>query len=212
MRLIRDTTGDAVVEATILFPIMIMVFAALVLLSVYLPAQAALQRATQFAATVLATESSDTWLFFDEGSMSYYREYDRRALKNVYADLFTAGNDTYSIGEAIVIDVEGRSISSKAGRLSIEECAIINKTLYKEAVVTATREFPMPVDLSFIGFPGSIAVTATSVAVSANGDEFIRSVDIAGDFTSFIIEKYNLHDIADTIKSFGSRITGLLGW
>ena len=70
---ISDTSGDAVVEATVLFPIMIMIFAALVLLSIYLPARAVLQRATQFAATALANEASDTWLFFDESSMSYYR-------------------------------------------------------------------------------------------------------------------------------------------
>lgn len=43
----RDDRGDAVVEATILFPIIIMIFAGLVLLSMYLPTRANLQRATQ---------------------------------------------------------------------------------------------------------------------------------------------------------------------
>jgi len=212
MSFTKDTNGDTVVEATVLFPVMIMIFAALVLLSVYLPAQAALQRATQHAATALATEGSDTWLFFDEGSMSYYRESDRRRLSNVYVDLFTGSNDAGTKGEAIVINNESRSISSKAGTLTVGECLIINRILYKEAVVTATREFPVPVDLSFIGFPKSISITATSAAVVLNGDEFIRSVDIAADFTSYIIEKYNLHNITETIGSFGNRVTGLLGW
>ena len=40
----------AVVEATILFPIIMMVFAGLVLLSVYLPTRTILQRGTQYAA------------------------------------------------------------------------------------------------------------------------------------------------------------------
>jgi len=212
VRLTEDSNGDAAVEATILFPIMIMIFAALVLLSVYLPARAALQRAAQHTATALATESSDTWLFFDEDSMSYYREYDRKQLKNVYADLFTGSSDISSKGEAIIIDNENRSITSKTGNLIVEECLIINRILYKEVIVTATREFPVPVDLSFIGFPGSISITATSVAVVQNGDEFIRSVDIAGDFAAFIVEKYNLFNITDAINSFGNRVTGLLGW
>ena len=212
MDIIKNTKGDAAVEATILFPVMIMIFAALVLLSVYLPAQAALQRATQHAATVLATENSDTWLFFDEGNMVYFRESNRSRLSNVYVDLFAGSSGVASKGEAVVIGNENRNISSKAGCLIIDECVIVNNILYKEAVVTATREFPVPVDLSFIGFPASISVTVTSAVVVQNGDEFIRNVDIASDFASFIIERYNLSNITDTISSFGNRVIGLLGW
>jgi len=199
------------VEATILFPIMIMIFAALVLLAVYLPSQAVLQRATQYAATAIATESSDTWLFFDESSIAYYHETDKNRLKNVYAELFTGSNDIQLKGEAIVIDAESRGISSKAGQLSVDSY-MVNRIIYKEIVVTATREYPMPVDLSFIGFPETITVTATSTAVVLNGDEFVRNIDIATDFTEFIIEKYNLHDIKDAISSFGSKVSGILGW
>jgi len=208
---ITDTAGDAVVEATILFPIMIMIFAALVLLAIYLPARAVLQRATQYAATVLATEISDTWIFFDEGSMTYYRENDIRRLDNVYVDLFSGSGDVYSKAEAIVIEIESRSISSRSGHLSVES-EIINRILYKEAVVTATREFPMPVDLSFIGFPVTISLTATSTAVVQDGDEFLRSMDMAGDFVDFIADRYNLSSVMDAISSFGNRVTGILGW
>jgi len=207
----EETAGDAVVEATILFPIMIMIFAALVLLSIYLPTRAVLQRATQFAATAIATETGDTWLFFNEGSMSYYRKSNIGQLKNVYVDLFAASGDVQSAGEAIVRDVESRSISSRAGELSVE-CIMINSIIYKEVVVTATREFTMPVDLSFVGFPNTISVTATSTAVVQNPDEFIRNIDMASDFLEFIADRYNLHNITNAISSFGSRVSGLLGW
>jgi len=206
-----DTTGDAVVEATILFPIMIMIFAALVLLAMYLPARAVLQRATQYAATAIATENSDTWLFFDESSMTYYRETDKRRLKNVYAELFMDSGNAQGKGEAIVNEIENRGISSKAGQISVDGF-IANRIIYKEAVITATREFPMPVDLSFIGFPKTITVTATSTAVVQNADEFVRSIDMASDYADFVSEKYGLSNITDAISSFGSRITALLGW
>jgi len=209
--LAEDTTGDAVVEATILFPVMIMIFAALVLLSIYLPARAALQRATQYAATVIAAEISDTWLFFDESSMSYYRESDIGRLKNVYVNLFAGSGDVQSKGEAIVRELESRSISSRAGSLSVESI-VVNKIVYKEAIVTATREFPIPVDLSFIGFPESISITATSAVFVQNADEFIRNIDMASDFLEFIVERFNLHNITDAISSFGSRVSGILGW
>jgi len=209
--LIKDTAGDAVVEATILFPIMIMIFAALVLLSIYLPARAVLQRATQYAATAIATENSDTWLFFDEDSMAYYRKTERTQLNNVYVDLFSGSGNIEQKSDDIVIYIESRAISSKAGQLNIESY-IANNIVYKEVVITATREFPMPVDLSFVGFPKSIEVTATSTTVVLNAEEFVRNIDMANDFAEFIIEKYNLRDISDTISSFGGRIASLLGW
>ena len=209
--LIDDTSGDAIVEATILFPVMIMVFAALVLLAIFLPARAVLQHATQYAATALATELSDTWLFFNESNMEYFRPNDKRYLKNVYADLFSNVEDIQSKGESIVTSIESQSISSKAGQLNVD-CYIINNILYKEIVVTASREFPMPVDLSFIGFPQSIIVTSTSTAAVQNADEFIRNIDIASDFAEYIEKKYNLQNITNAISSFGDRVVGLLGW
>jgi len=207
----ENTAGDAVVEATILFPIMIMIFAALVLLSIYLPTRSVLQRATQFAATAIATETSDTWLIFNESSMTYNRETNIRRLKNVYVDLFAGTGDVQSKGEAIVRDIENRSISSKTGQLSVES-NVINRIMYKEVVVTATRELPMPVDLTFISFPETISVTATSTVIVQNSDEFIRNIDMASDFLEFIVNKYNLHNITNAIGTFGNRVSGILGW
>jgi len=209
--IIDDTSGDAVVEAAILFPIMIMIFAALVLLAAYLPTRAALQRATQYAATVMATEIGDTWLFYDESSMSFYWETNKSNLKNVYAALFSGSGDVQIKGEDIVIEIEGRSVSSKAGHLTIE-CYVVNKIVYKEIVVTATREFNVPVDLSLIRFPDTIPVTVTSTAVVQNGDEFVRNVDLAVDFAKYAAEKLGISNISETIGSFGGRVASILGW
>ena len=83
--LVRDQRGDAVVEATVLFPIIILICAALVLLSIYLPMRAAMQRSTQLAATAIATQRSDTWLRFDPDTLAYEWLEDRSHLSNVYA-------------------------------------------------------------------------------------------------------------------------------
>jgi len=208
---VKDTNGDAVVEAAILFPVMIMIFSALVLLAIYLPTRATLQNATQYAATVIATEQSDEWLFFDRGSMSLRWEKDKRNLKNVYENLFSNSGGVQDKGEEIVTRVEGRSLSSKAGTLNVV-CCIANKIVYKEVVVTATREFTVPSGLSFIGFPDTIPITVTSTAVVQNGDEFIRDIDIAVDFVKYISEKLGLNDIADSISTVGGKIAGFLGW
>jgi len=209
VKLIKDTNGDASVEAAILFPIMIMIFAALVLLAVYLPTRAALQRATQYAATAIATERSDSWLFFDDSAMSYRWEDDKSNLENVYVALFSSTNAS-SRGETIVSAVEGRSLSSKAGTLSVESY-IVNRVVYREVVVIATREFDVP-GFSIIRFPATIQVRVASTAVVQNGDEFVRNMDIAVDFVQYMIKKLKLTDIANSISSFGSKVTSLLGW
>ena len=209
--LIRDEAADAVVEATILFPIMIMIFAALVLLAVYLPTRAALQHATQFAATVLAVENSDTWLSFDEGSLSYVWETDRRNLPFVYSAMFDSGDDVEGRGEYIARQIENRGLSFKEGGLEIS-CYTVNRLVYKELVVTATREITVPVNLSIIRFPQTMSVTVSSTSAVQNGDEFIRNMDIAVDFISFAEEKFGITNIADSIGSGYRRVAGLMGW
>ena len=210
-KLISDTNGDATVEAAILFPIMIMIFAALVMLSMFLPTRAALQNATQYAATAIATERSDSWLFYDEGSLSYSWESDKSKLKNVYVMLFSGSGDIAERCTNIVTGIEGRSISSKAGILSVD-AHIVNRFIYKEVVVTAKREFDMPVKLPLISFPDKIKVIVTSTAVVQNGDEFVRSMDIAADFVDYLIEKFNLTNIKESISKFGDQATKFMGW
>lgn len=192
-RLWSDTRGYAVVEATILFPIIMMIFTGLVLLAVYLPNRAVLQRATQYAATAMATESSDTWLQFNERSMQYGWYKSRRELPNVYAALFNAlsGQDVQGKGETIVKNLDNQNIAWRRGNLTVE-CKVNSFVIYREISVTATRTIPMPVDLSFVKFPKEIPITVTSTAVVQNGDEFVRNVDLAADFIGYLKERYDL--------------------
>ena len=211
MPFIKNTDGDAVVEAVILFPIMIMIFAALVLLAVYLPARAALQRATQHAATVLAVEASDTWLFFNDSEMSYYWETDKSRIPSVYKALFSGVNDVGHRSEGIVIDVESRGISSKAGELSVNGY-VTDQLAFKEVVVTASRIFTMPLNLSIIGFPETISITVTSTAFVQNGDEFVRNIDLAVDFAEYVGSKFGITDIGGALDSYWDKAAAVLGW
>jgi hypothetical protein len=191
---------------------MIMVFAALTLLAMYLPTRAALQRATQHAAIAMATERSDTWLFFDESSMSYYWENDDTKLDSVYASLlksFASGLNAAK-AESIVINAEKNGVLTPQGRLSVEY-GVVNHAVYREIVITATRTIPMPVDLSFIGFPREIPVTVTAIAPAPNGDEFLRNADLAAESAAYLYEKYGttpgglfakIQEVADKIPAF----------
>jgi len=202
---LRDDNADAIVEATIIFPIMLLVFAALFLLSVFLPTRAALQRATQYAATALATEKSDTWLVFDEGSMSYRWETDKDRLQFVYVSMFSGIRDVQARGETIVSNIEEQGLSVKSGNLSID-CSVNNWVVYQEVAITASRVYDMPGFLSTIGFPDELSITVTSVAVVQNGDEFIRNIDLAVDFVEYIAEKFNLTGVSDAISKAWDKV------
>lgn len=189
----KDTRGDAVVEATILFPIIMMIFAGLVLLAVYLPTRMTLQRNTQYAATALATRQSDTWLDFDTASMQYGWHTWREELPNVYAAVLASFfmQDTQDDAETIVRRLDSKGITTQKGNLTVD-CEIYNRVIYKEITVTASREITMPVDLSFIKFPKEILITVSSTAVVLNGDEFVRNMDLAVEFVTYLEQEYGL--------------------
>ena len=121
-----------------------------------------------------------------------------------------SNRDDADNAEQAVINMEANGVLEPAGELSVEY-GVVNYIVYKEIVVTATRTIPMPVDLSFVGFPSEIPVTVTSTAVVQNGDEFVRNMDLARDLTLFLAEKFNLTDMLDGVAELGEKFTGFLG-
>ena len=209
------------VEATILFPIIFMIFAGLMLMAVYLPTRALLQRATQYAATALATERSDTWLRCDPETGEYYWLEDKDDLGTVYSTVFGAlkGNnrDEALAAEQLVEKIEGKgrkkdSKNQKEDSEDLEvEYGVLNYIVYKEIIVTATKTIKMPVDLSFVGLKNEIPITVSSTAVVQNGDEFVRNIDLAVDLVSDLSEKYGLDKTFGKVGEFLNKFNKLLG-
>lgn len=200
----RDSRGDAVVEAAMLFPIMILICAALVLLSIYMPLRAAMQRSTQYAATAIATERSDTWLRHNPDSLSYGWITDKSQLGNVYASLIGAlvGNnrDDADNAEIAVKNMEKKNILKPSSDLTVEY-GVVNYIIYKEIVVTASRSVPVPLNLTMFGIPRRVELTVTSIAVVQNGDEFIRNMDLAVEIMD------DLFDLSETFSGL-TKICG----
>ena len=204
----------AVVEATIIFPIIIMIFAGIVLLSMYLPTRALLQRATQYAATAIATETSDTWLFYDFNGMHYSWAESRSDLSNVYVSLISSfkstNRDDADDAERIVSAVVKSGVSTAPGKLQVEY-TVVNHIVYKEIIVTATKRIPSPVRMPMVGFPEEIPITVSSTAVVTNGDEFVRNIDIAADLAGFLAEKTGLDDLFGKVGEFFDKVYNFLG-
>lgn len=191
----ENERGSAVVEASILFPIIFMIFLGLVILAMYLPTRSALQYATQGAANALAIEQGDTWLFYDENNLKYRWIDSKSQLSNVYVALFrsTGRGDYNSKAEKVVANLESRTPTLKSGTLEVH-CYVSNYIVYKEIIVTATRRIPLPINLSFINFPEEIPITVSATAVVQNGDEFERNVDLAVEILGTLRKKYKAID------------------
>ena len=209
--------GFAVVEATFVFPIMFMVFFALVLLALYLPQRAMLQRATQFAATAIATEMSDTWVYYSEETPGRYATHGalRSGKGGVYVTLF---NSVFGSGpngaKTIVENIDNaENIPMIANGDLLVECRFVNYVVYKEVIVTAKRTIStIPIGLSIIQFPNTIELEVSSTAVVQNADEFIRNVDLAVDFVDWVRKKYPAVDnIFTEVQKVGSKIGNFFG-
>ena len=174
----------AVVEATILFPIIMMVFAGLFLLSVYLPTRTILQRGTQYAAEGIATARSDTWVAFETDGYKW-----RNDARNVYAVLFGSADDADA--ELVVQKSTANGLMLRQGDMSVT-CQINNYIIYQEVVVTAVDTVHVPIDLSCVKFPNTIDLTTSSTAVVQNGDEFVRNMDIAADFVKYLDQRFGI--------------------
>lgn len=206
-KLMSDTSGDAVVEATILFPIMIMIFAALILLAMYLPQRTILQEAAQFTAIALATEISDTYVAFDNQG----NRVAEVAVENVYVStikgILGSGLNAEDKAYSIANHLAGKGIISVSGEVQVELEAT-NYVIYQEITVKLTQSVPLPVDLSFIGFPTEIVLVQEASAVVQNGDEFVRNIDIAKDMVIWLDNKF---EISKTLEEALGSIGDVVG-
>ena len=199
---VKDKTALIVVEATILFPVIFMIFAGLVLLAIYLPIRATLQRATQHAAAVMATEKSDTWIKYDESRMEY--DWDTTS-GNIYTSLFnkTLSGADEKKAQDIIMNMEGDTLIKNLPpeKLSIDSHCV-NYYIYKEIVVTAKYKLSMPTVLTFVSFPEELVLTVTSTAVVQNAEEFIRNMDIFVDVLDYMgIDVSKVGDLFDSVTS-----------
>ena len=199
-RLIKDTSGDAIVEATILFPIMIMIFAALVMLAMYLPQRTILQEAAQFTAVALATESSDIYVAFDNEGNGIVKENHENVYAAALSGILGKGLNVSDKALNIASYIAGRGFVEARGDMRIE-LITTNYVVYQEITVRLYQTIPMPVDLSFIGFPAELELVQEASAVVQNGDEFIRNIDIASDMLDWVNSRFG---ISNSLKESGA--------
>lgn len=172
----RDDSGYVVVEATFLYPLVFLVFFCVMLLAFYLPTRAALQSATQNAATSLAVERSDTWITWNEELGLLTLEEDGDQLHHVYYSVFEDW-DQEAKACALVQNYDYRLLPYGAEDIEVSY-DYYNYITYSEIRITATIYIEIPLDLSMVGLT-SFPMSVQSIATVQDGDGFITQVDMA---------------------------------
>ena len=160
----KDERGLAIVEATILLPVCIIMVAAVYYASVFMcqKANMAYKREGQTIDADGSSYTTPTELFpyrffgfaFDSGDFeSFFRS--------------MVGYMFFDTGDNI-------TITSKSH----------NYIIYKTITANATQEVKPAISLSLVGVPNSFTLTVTGEAVVTDADDFIRNVDFAVDLVS----------------------------
>lgn len=214
---IKEQKGMIVVQATILFPIIIMILFALIILSMTLPTRAVLQNIAQETATAMAIQRSDTWVNYGKdtnGNYVYYVETDKSNLTNVYVSVLSSffTEDSSKITEVVTDKYDDTKIIYKFnGDLEVE-VGVINCVIYREIIVSVTKNIDLMINLEFINFPTKIPVSATAMATVQDSDELIRNVDMVVNVVKDIDEEYGISTKFEKVTEIGSKFTNFLGW
>ena len=197
----KDESGLVLVEAVIVFPVMICMILILYFTSIHLFQKANIQSMVELALAHNAYEYSDTGVTYNNTYVGHYAP----ALKNPYRHLFFEQ------------DTDGITTLSKRYTKAFSFYGVTNYDLkvtsknyliYRELEAVATQTIKPVINPAFLGLPSEITLRARAVCVINDPDEFIRTSDIAFDIVYAVDKKFG---ISETIGKVFSKVTEVIG-
>lgn len=211
--LLKNDSAYAVVEASFVFPVIILIFVMMIYIGMYVQAKVALQSAVQSAINMIAVEESDASV--DVSSGAYMKR--GGAYKNVYAKLFSSfsnGGNRGNLAKELIKKNEGKYILLAKKDLKKIEYKELNFIVYRECWLKATKEFKPPINLTWLGFPEVFEIKASAKAVIQDGDEFIRNTDIAVELGDKLLTRLGVKEkigpVIEKIKKHKNKIKSFL--
>ena len=205
--IIRDEGGGAVVEATILFPIIFMIFFAFTMLAIYLPTSVALQRSVEKAALIVSSHRSDLGYIYDISSDKAGVDYNKLRQESVYAYMTRGFGDENDIAGKIVEKYAADTLyKGKNLQISFKQ----DPSDKRYIVVTAEQTLEMPFDFPILPISKTFTIRKSARAIIHDADEFIRNMDIVYDL---VIKKAEaVKETIGGIKNFLSIFNRVKGF
>lgn len=215
--LLRDERGSVqVIEAALVYPVVILSTAALIYFGMYV-FEASLLNDRAKAAAVMASKTVAFTGYEELGdiySRLEFRPDDEKPDRN-RVDKYYAGQSPYRYlknGTADDRFTEMVSEYASDGLLSgtAVTCTVdVERRIFdREVVVTVEKEIMLPGVLKTLGVSGNRKITAVASAVTSDPAEFVRNTDLTLEAVNVFGEKTGLSS-----KLFGirTRIEGILG-
>lgn len=222
----NDEGGLAIVEATILLPVCILMVVAIYYASIFMCQRANMQANLQNTLVFYKNVQSDMNVTVNSDVEAIYsRETDAdtiAAVASTYGDVkyyfpyrfFTSGynNETKSKFSDCFYAISGYMFFDSGDNIVFTGPEITNYVIYKSIKATATQTVRPAVSLALIGLPDSFTITVSGTTVMTDADDLIRNIDFAVD----ILQDTKLGEMVETLgnkigslyKSFKDKFMG----
>lgn len=205
--------GAVMVEAVIVFPIVLLAVFSLIYLGLFKLQEMAMlyqvQRVAHQGAHVLASPGYQTLGDYDQKQIDFssdpadvnaYYQAAHADLFVLYRELFGYGAWTTESKLQSFMDTVARSTLILAGGSYADNTVTVERGLFSTQIkAEVTFRFPTPGVMRYFGYPDSLAYKQSATAVAMEPASFVRTVDLAGDAVTVISEKLGVRGQLDKI-------------
>ena len=205
--------GAVMVEAVIVFPIVLLAVFSLIYLGLFKLQEMAMlyqvQRVAHQGAHVLASPGYQTLGEYTQKGIDFssdpvdvnaYYQAAHADLFVLYRELFGYGAWTSESELQGFMDTVAQSTLILAGGSYADNTVTIERGLFSTQIkAEVTFQFPTPGVMRYFRYPESLAYKQSATAVAMDPASFVRTVDLAGDAVTVISEKLGVKGQLDKI-------------
>lgn len=230
MKIIKSENGAIMVEAAIYMPLVLCTVMALLYLALFNMQEYMLMYQAQRVAAVVSREEAylgyekfgmgnDNEIDFDwgEGNIPSEEEVDGyyKAYHNRLGDLYRGIGRAFSSEARLdygsrFSDVARESALIVLGNISNPEIQVDRGLLGTDIKVTIKHSLPVPGVLKYLNYEGETTIRVAAYSYSVNPSEFVRNVDLASDFVSYIMKKFGLADSYNAFKDKTNKVLDII--
>lgn len=182
---LKRQDGNAIVEATIVFPIMIMIIIVLFYAALFLCQRANLQANLQTSLIYYKNLETDTNVVIDQnGSASILNlhgsKYDTPKVRFPYRNFFMSTKNQQGDFQKLFTKIAGQMFFASVSDVQVDY-KTRNFVVYQDITATATQKVKIPINSRMLGIEPDITIGVEARVVVTDPDEFARTSQLIGD-------------------------------
>lgn len=214
MKVLKDKRGNSIVEATIVFPVIIMIILVLFYVTLVLCQRAILQSNLQTSLIYYKNQVSDTNVVINPDGV--------HNAMDIHANAFEDQGYNFPYRNIFMTTVEDQGsfvnfFNNIAGPMFFKSVSSINVTydvknyvVYQSLTATAEQKVTMPVRFEILGIDPTLNINVEARTVINDPDEFVRTSQLVGDLVSETKLGEKLSEMTDKVAAGYEKIKEVL--